>query len=84
MPNWDHSPRSGTNSIILKNSTPQLFQKLVVKALKIAAKKPENHQVIMLASWNEWGEGNYMEPDTEFGFGYLEALRNGIEEFQNR
>ena len=33
VPNWDHSPRSGTNSIILKNSTPQLFQKLVVKIL---------------------------------------------------
>lgn len=81
VPNWDHSPRSGTNSIILKNSTPQLFQKLVVKALKIAAKKPENYQIIMLASWNEWGEGNYMEPDTEFGLGYLEALRTGIEEF---
>lgn len=37
----------------------------------------------MLASWNEWGEGNYMEPDTEFGLGRLEALKNGIEEFEN-
>lgn len=46
-------------------------------------KKPKNHQVIMLASWNEWGEGNYMEPDTEFGLGRLEALKNGIEEFEN-
>lgn len=83
VPNWDHSPRSGSNSIILKNCTPQLFQKMVVKALKIVEKKPKNHQVIMLASWNEWGEGNYMEPDTEFGLGRLEALKNGIEEFEN-
>jgi hypothetical protein len=81
-PNWDHSPRSGANSIILKNSTPDLFKKLVIKTLSIVSKKPKNQQVIILASWNEWGEGNYMEPDTEFGHGYLEALREGINEFE--
>ena len=38
----------------------------------------------MLKSWNEWGEGNYIEPDTEFGHGYLEALRDGMSEFYNK
>jgi hypothetical protein len=82
-PNWDHSPRSGANGIILKNSRPEFFKKLVMKALSIVSKKPENQQVIILASWNEWGEGNYMEPDTEFGHGFLEALRDGIREFES-
>lgn len=80
-PNWDHSPRSGGNAIILKNSTPSLFKKLVIKALTIVSKKPKDYQIIILASWNEWGEGNYMEPDTEFGLGYLEALKEAKEEF---
>lgn len=82
VPNWDHSPRSGSNAIILKNSKPELFKKLVKKALSIVSKKPESKQIIILASWNEWGEGNYMEPDTEFGYGYLEALRDGISDFE--
>ena len=34
----------------------------------------------MLKSWNEWGEGNYMEPDLKFGKEYIKALRDAIEE----
>ena len=41
--------------------------------------KPEEEQIIMIKSWNEWGEGNYMEPDQEFGHGYLRALRSAID-----
>jgi len=41
--------------------------------------KPEDKQIIFLKSWNEWGEGNYMEPDLEFGHGYIDALRQAIE-----
>jgi hypothetical protein len=29
----------------------------------------------LLEAWNEWGEGSYIEPNTEFGFGDLEAIR---------
>jgi hypothetical protein len=38
-------------------------------------KQPE-HRIIFLKSWNEWGEGNYVEPDKEFGHGFLEAIHN--------
>lgn len=77
-PNWDHSPRSGHNAIILKNSTPNLFQKLAEYAIQTVSNKPDEEQIIMIKSWNEWGEGNYLEPDLEFGHGYLEALQNAI------
>lgn len=78
-PNWDHSPRSGTNAIILKNSTPELFGELARQAIETVKDKPEEEQIIMLKSWNEWGEGNYMEPDLEFGHGYIDALRKAID-----
>lgn len=80
MPNWDHSPRSGSNAIILKNSTPEVFKVLAKKAITTVSGKPEENQIVLLKSWNEWGEGNYMEPDIEFGHGYLNALREAIEE----
>lgn len=39
-------------------------------------------QIIFLKSWNEWGEGNYMEPDLKFGKGYIKALRNELDRFE--
>ncbi len=83
-PNWDHSPRSGANAIILKNSKPQLFQELVTKTLNIVDKKPKDYQIVLLKSWNEWGEGNYMEPDMEFGKGYVEALSTALQKFYDK
>lgn len=78
-PNWDHSPRSGGNAIILKNAKPEYFQQLVEQAIKVVKDKPAEEQIILIKSWNEWGEGNYMEPDLEFGHGWLDALSNAIK-----
>jgi lysophospholipase L1-like esterase len=32
-------------------------------------------KLAILEAWNEWGEGSYIEPNTEFGFGDLESIR---------
>ena len=40
--------------------------------------KPYDKRFIFLKSWNEWGEGNYVEPDLKYGHGWLDALRNEI------
>lgn len=80
-PNWDHSPRSGGKAIILHKSRPEYFKKAVERALDVVKDKPEQEQLILVKSWNEWGEGNYMEPDLEFGHGNLEALKEALEEF---
>lgn len=80
VPNWDHSPRSAHNAIILNNSTPELFKKIAKRAIEIVSQKPKDEQLIIVKSWNEWGEGNYMEPDVEFGHGYIKSLREAIDE----
>ena len=36
----------------------------------------------MIKSWNEWGEGNYMEPDAEYGKGYIKALASAIDKYK--
>ena len=76
LPNWDHSPRSGINALVLHNSTPELFRKHIADILKYVKNKPYEKKIIFLKSWNEWGEGNYMEPDLKWGHGYLLALRD--------
>lgn len=79
-PNWDHSPRSEYKGFILHDSTPELFKKHVKEVLSHIIEKPIDHRIAIIKSWNEWGEGNYMEPDQKFGFGYLIALKEAIEE----
>lgn len=76
MPNWDHTPRSGVNGDLFINSTPVEFEKHCNDVL--GAINTKHNNVCFIKSWNEWGEGNYMEPDIKFGCGYLQALNNAI------
>lgn len=79
-PNWDHSPRSGARALVMTHSEPKYFKKLAKKAIEMVKDKPGEEQIIMIKSWNEWGEGNYMEPDMKYGHGYIKALSEAIEE----
>jgi hypothetical protein len=81
LSNWDHTPRSGMNGHLLVNSTPKLFKKHVEQVLDIVSNK--NNKLIFLKSWNEWAEGNYMEPDLRFGKGYIHSLRDALKEKEN-
>jgi hypothetical protein len=78
IPGWDHTARSGREGLVLTNATPKHFEKHVKQVVAIVdAKKPEN-KIIFLKSWNEWAEGNYMEPDLRWGKKYLEAFKKQI------
>lgn len=82
IPNFDRTPRAGWNTNNLWfNSTPQLFRKHVEKALKLIEGKSPEHAIIFLQSWNEWGEGNYMEPDVVWGHQYIDVLRNTLNQY---
>lgn len=75
LPNWDNSPRSGNKSLVLTNATPASFKKLLYLDLKEYQAHPANPPFCVLKSWNEWAEGNYLEPDAKYGRQWLEALR---------
>ena len=60
------------------NATPEHFQEHINKAIQVVGGKQPEHRLIFLKSWNEWGEGNYVEPDLKFGHGFLDALRNAL------
>jgi hypothetical protein len=75
VPNWDASPRLGKNAVILKDWTSELFRSHVRQALGRVAKRPSEKNLVFIKSWNEWAEGNYIEPDLENGRKYLEIIR---------
>lgn len=76
FPNWDHTPRSGNQGFVLQGSTPELFSQHINEAIANVSAKEEEDRIIFLKAWNEWGEGNYMEPDMRYGEGYINALKN--------
>ncbi|MDR3704737.1 MAG: glycoside hydrolase family 99-like domain-containing protein [Paludibacteraceae bacterium] len=79
IPGWDHSPRSGKNGHILTGSNPKLFKKHVDHVFESVKNKPEEERLIIVKSWNEWAEGNYMEPDLKFGRQFLEVLGDKLK-----
>lgn len=80
IPNWDHTPRSGARGLVMTGAKPEYFKRLVKAAINMVKDKPSDEQIIILKSWNEWGEGNYMEPDLEYGHGYINAMAEAIKE----
>ena len=79
MPNWDHTPRSIDGGSVLHNASPKYFEQHAFDILNTTKDKPEENKIVFLKSWNEWGEGNYMEPDLKYGKGYIKALKSAID-----
>lgn len=80
MPQWDRSPRNGNGDGIYVNSTPENFERHLKQALEVIGHKEPEHRILFLHSWNEWAEGNYVEPDLRYGHGFLNAIHNIIKE----
>lgn len=84
LPQWDHTPRSGKNGTLYVNTTPHFFKAHVRDAMNVISQKPDPYKIILLKSWNEWGEGNYMEPDLKYGRGFIEALGEVVNEYKEK
>lgn len=74
-PNWDNTPRSGPHGIVLHGSSPELFSHALQQAKRRLEVLPAEHRLCFFKAWNEWAEGNHLEPDKRFGTAWLEAIR---------
>lgn len=77
IPNYDRTPRTNVDTFFI-DSTPEVFKKSIEKCVDLIKDKEDEHKIIIVKSWNEWGEGNYMEPDIKYGRGYINAMRDVI------
>lgn len=75
VPNWDNTARSGMKSMIFKNTSPSTFYEHFKILMTEYVKHKENPPFIMIKSWNEWAEGNYIEPDQMNGRAWLEVVK---------
>lgn len=79
MPQWDRTPRVASYDGVYVNATPERFERHIRQAIELIREKSDEHQILFLKSWNEWGEGNYVEPDLKYGHGFLDAIRNACQ-----
>jgi len=76
IPNWDNTPRTKNEGTVYLNTNPQAFEKHLTACLDQARKSPIDRQIVFIKSWNEWAEGNVLEPTQEYGRQYLEAIKS--------
>ena len=77
MAGWDNTARRGDSALIYHGATPAKLRRWLRGLVQheLAAPGP-GERLIMINAWNEWAEGTYLEPDRDFGRGWLEAVRS--------
>jgi hypothetical protein len=64
--------------VVLHDSTPELFRLHLRQALDLVQSRAPEERIVFIKSWNEWAEGNYLEPDQKYGHAYLDAVRDEL------
>src|SRR5258705_12121115 len=90
-PGWDNSARRKSGALVLANSTPKFYElwlREVVsrQAARIAADENSHvspESLVFINAWNEWAEGNHLEPCQKWGRAYLEATRRALSVFSS-
>jgi lipopolysaccharide biosynthesis protein len=82
MPMWDNTPRKNNKgSMIFDGSTPVLYKEWLKDIIENNKRRRDlDDNLIFINAWNEWGEGAYLEPDRKYGYAYLQATKEAIEE----
>jgi len=81
---WDNNPRFEMfRPGIVKNNTPDAFEKALRAARTYADDHPNQRPLITINSWNEWTETSYLQPCSMYGYGYLDAVRHVFCSKQN-
>lgn len=79
-PNFDHSPRSAYRGVILHESSPKKWADLCRRVFDQCKKRSAEENLVFIKAWNEWGEGNYLEPDLKYGTEYCDKLKEAYDQ----
>ena len=76
---WDNTARYGKDAYLVHNSTPQRFQEWLEHLINYSRETlDEKKRYIVVNAWNEWAEGAHLEPDTHYGYSYLNAIGRAL------
>src|SRR5262249_8424116 len=81
-PLWDSAARRRKEAHILAWATPELYEHWLTTVLKRLQGKPREERIVFVNAWNEWAEGNHLEPDAKYVRGFLEANLRALSHFR--
>jgi hypothetical protein len=73
MAGWDNTPRRGVQANVFHGATPTNFRRWL-RGTILHERSKSGESAVFINAWNEWAEGAYLEPDRDFGHGWLEAV----------
>jgi len=80
LSNWDDTPRWGRRGYVLLDPDVGALTEHVRAAVRLLAERAPDERIAFVKSWNEWAEGNHLEPDRRHGRRRLEAVLAGLAE----
>jgi len=81
MVSWDNSARREEMGHIFLNAEPEHYGRWLRQAIDETRKfKFGDERLVFINAWNEWSEGNYLEPDLRNGRKYLEETVNAVKD----
>ncbi|MBI1240984.1 MAG: hypothetical protein GC195_05335 [Nostoc sp. RI_552] len=78
-PSWDNTARRKQGATIFHGSTPEKYELWLRSVLQETVTNPSQKGIVFINAWNEWAEGNHLEPFQRWGHGYLEATRRALK-----
>jgi lipopolysaccharide biosynthesis protein len=78
MMGYDNTARRMEKAIIYHGCNPHEYQKLITSLVDFASRQDPEERLIFINAWNEWAEGNHLEPDERYGEAYLRATHTAI------
>lgn len=82
VPGWDNTARRGSKAHILCGSTARLYQRWLDAACNYTVRRfSETERFVFVNAWNEWAEGNHLEPDKKYGYAYLNATGSVLQKY---
>ena len=81
-PGWDNSARRKSGASVYLGSTPEMYRRWLDHSINQAQRRFENpdERLVFVNAWNEWAEGNHLEPDQKWGRRYLEETKSALED----
>jgi GT2 family glycosyltransferase len=77
MPRWDNTARRGVHANVFLGASPEGYRQWLQRAVDYTRQMYfGDERLVFVNAWNEWGEGNYLEPDERHGTAYLEATKS--------
>ena len=82
-PMWDNTSRRKQKMFILDKSTPEKYGEWLYSVMNKFVPYSKDENFVFVNAWNEWAEGNHLEPDLKWGLRYLEETKKVVQTIAN-